>query len=316
MTTPCFVGIDVSKRTLDVAVRPSGVHWSTDNTPESCDALAAKIAALSPELVVLEATGKLEHSLVAALAAAKLPVVVVNPRQVRDFAKALGKLAKTDTLDAHVLAHFAEAVRPSVRPLPDEQTDALAAQVARRRQLVEMLSAELNRLSAARTASVKQDVNAHITWLKERLKTIDRDLDKALRSSDLWREQHDLLKSVPGVGRVTVVTLRAELPELGLLNNKQIAALVGLAPVAHDSGQHRGKRRISGGRETVRHVLYMAALTAKRYNPVVKAFYARLMAKGKQAKVALTACMHKLLTILNAIARTKEPWRDSMLATG
>lgn len=316
MSTEIWIGIDVAKTHLDVAWRPDGTRSRVSNDAAAIEALVAALAARAPTLVVLEATGRLERTLVAALVAARVPVAVVNPRQVRDFARATGRLAKTDAIDAAVLAHFAEAVRPVARPLPDAATDALAALVARRRQLVEMLVAERNRRAAARTDAVRRDVDAHVTWLTARLKDLDRDLDAALRASAVWRERDDLLASVPGVGRVTVVTLRAELPELGTLTGKQIAALVGLAPVARDSGAQRGERHIAGGRASVRHVLYMTALACVRHNPVVRAAYTRLRSSGKKPKVALVACMRKLLTILNAIARSKQPWREPALAGG
>ncbi len=308
MGNEVWIGIDVSKSVLDVASRPSGETWRVANTEEEVEALAERLRTLEPTLIVLEPTGGLERVLVAALVLVGLPVAVVNPRQVRDFARATGRLAKTDVLDAGVLAHFGEAVKPAVRLLPDAETDALAALVARRRQLVEMIVAEGGRRRSARTAAVRADLDAHIKWLQARLKDLDRDLDETLRKSPAWRERDELLATVPGVGRVTVATLRGELPELGRLNRKQIAALVGVAPVAHDSGQHRGTRHIAGGRASVRHVLYMAALVSVRHNRTIRAMYARLRAAGKPAKVAIVACMHKLLTILNAMARSNTPW--------
>src|SRR5262245_27888947 len=261
--------------------------------------------------MVLEATGGLELPLLAALGSAGLPVVAVNPRQVRDFAKAVGKLAKTDALDARVLAHFADAVRPAVRPLPDAATQALTALVTRRRQLVEMLTAEQNRRRTA-PAAIRADIQAHIAWLQGRLKGLDQDLDRALRSSPLWREHEDLLRSVPGIGPVVTATLVAELPELGTLGRKQIAALVGVAPLNRDSGTLRGKRTVWGGRATVRAALYMAALVGTQRNPVLRALYQRLLAAGKLKKVALTACMHKLLTILNALMKHRTRWAPSL----
>jgi transposase len=263
---------------------------------------------VSPTLVVLEATGGLEIPLTGVLAAAGVPVVVVNPRQVRDFAKATGQLAKTDALDAQTLAHFAEVIRPELRPLPDEQTQALAAILARRRQLVEMLTAEKNRLGSARTP-VRTSLRTHIAWLERELNHRDRDLAHAIRESPVWREKDALLQSTPGVGPVVTTTLLANLPELGTLTGKQIAALVGVAPLNRDSGSWRGKRTVWGGRAQIRAVLYMAAIVAARFNPVIRAFYQRLCAAGKAKKVALTACMRKLLIILNAMLKHRTPWR-------
>ncbi len=257
---------------------------------------------------MLEATGGYEAALVAALAAAGLPVVVANPRQVRDFARATGQLAKTDALDAQILALFAERVRPTPRPLPDESVRALDALITRRRQLLGMLTAERNRLLIAPPA-VRRDVQQHIRFLERRIREADDDLHTAVKASPAWRVRDDLLQSVPGVGRVVSFTLLAELPELGRLSRKEIAALVGVAPLACDSGTLRGKRLVYGGRAPVRAVLYMAALVASRRNPVIRAFYERLRAAGKPAKVALTACMRKLLTILNAMARSGTPWQ-------
>lgn len=307
MTTEAFIGIDVARDSLEVASRPAGDHWQVANNPAGIAALVSRLQPLRPTLIVLEATGGLELPVLAALGSAGLPVVAVNPRQVRDFAKATGKLAKTDSIDAQVLAHFADGVRPAVRPLPDAATQALGALVTRRRQLVEMLTAEENRHKTAPTA-IRADIHAHILWLRKRLKGVDKELSQAVRSSPLWREQEDLLRSVPGVGPVVSVTLLADLPELGTLDRKQIAALVGLAPLNRDSGTMRGRRTIWGGRATVRAALYMAALVGSRFNPVLRALYARLVAAGKSKKVALTACMRKLLTILNALLKARTKW--------
>lgn len=307
-TAAVFVGIDVAKATLDVAIRPTDRPWQCANDEPSIAQLVADLQALQPSHIVLEATGGYEVPLVAALGAAGLPVVVVNPRQVRDFAKAIGRLAKTDALDARVLAHFAETVRPALRPLPEAQTQQLAALVARRRQLVEMLIAERHRLAVARAKPVRAQVQAHITWLERALADLDDDLRRQVRESPLWRERESLLRSVPGVGRVLAVTLLAELPELGQLNRKQIAALVGVAPLNRDSGSQRGRRQVWGGRALVRSTLYMATLTATQWNPVIRAFYERLGAAGKPKKVALTACMRKLLVIVNALLRHRTPW--------
>jgi transposase len=304
---PVYVGIDVAKATLDVAVSPTAERWTAAHTEREVTGLVSRLVALHPALVVLEATGGLEQPLVGALAAAGLPVVVVNPRQVRDFAKATGLLAKTDALDATVLARFAAAVRPTPRPLPDAATQTLAALVTRRRQLVEMLTAERNRLAQAPRA-LRAEIQAHITWLKRRLARLDTDLGQAIRTSPAWRVQDDLLQSVPGVGPVLATTLLASLPELGRLNRKAIAALVGVAPLNRDSGTFRGRRMVWGGRAAVRAVLYMGTLVAVRHNPVLRAFYQRLRAAGKLPKVALTACMRKLLTILNAMLKHHQPW--------
>jgi transposase len=304
---PVYVGIDVAKATLDVAVHPTAARWTVAHTEREVAALTTRLTPLTPALVVLEATGGLEGPLAGALAAAGLPVVVVNPRQVRDFAKATGRLAKTDALDAAVLAHFAAAVRPTPRPLPDAATQALAALVTRRRQLVEMLTAERNRLAQAPRA-LRAEIQAHITWLQRRLGRLDDDLNEAIRTSPAWRAQDDLLQSVPGVGPVLSATLLASLPELGRLDRKAIAALVGVAPLNRDSGALRGRRMVWGGRAAVRAVLYMGALVAVRHNPVLRAFYQRLRAAGKLPKVALTACMRKLLTILNAMLKQQTRW--------
>ena len=305
-----FVGIDVSKAQFDVAMRPTGEHWTSAHTEAGITMLVARLVSLRPTLVVLEATGGLEISLTGACAAAGLPVVV-NPRHVRDFAKATGHLAKTDTLDAQILAQFAEAVRPTPRPLPDAQTQELAARLTRRRQLVEMLVAEKTRRGQAR-GHIQKQIQVHLTWLERRLRDLDEELATAIRSSPLWREKDELLQSIPGVGPVVATTLLASLPELGILSRQQIAALVGVAPLNRDSGTIRGKRMIWGGRAHVRATLYlyMAAIVASRCNPMIRAFYHRLCAAGKAKKVALTACMRKLLTILNAILRTCRPWQD------
>ena len=307
---PVFVGIDVAKAALDVAVSPTAERWTLAYTEREVAGLVPRLTALDPALVVLEATGGLEGPLAGALAAAGLPVVVVNPRQVRDFAKATGRLAKTDALDAAVLAHFAAVVRPTPRPLPDAATQSLAALVTRRRQLVEMLTAERNRLGSAPRV-LRAEIQAHITWLKRRLGRLDADLHQAIRTSPAWRVQDDLLQSVPGVGPVLAVTLLASLPELGTLNRKAIAALVGVAPLNRDSGTRQGRRMVWGGRAAVRAVLYMGTLVAVRHNPVLRAFYQRLRAVGKLPKVALTACMRKLLTILNAMLKQQTRWNPS-----
>jgi transposase len=271
--------------------------------------LVAQVQALRPTLIVLEATGGLERAATAALATAGLPVVVVNPRQVRDFARATGQLATTDALDARALAHFADVIRPTPRPLPDAQTQELRALLGRRQHLIVMRTAEQNRLAGA-SAYLAQDIAAHIPWLKARLATLDDDLETLLRASPLWRENDDLLQSAPGIGPVCARTLVLELPELGTLTRQQIAALVGVAPLNCASGTLRGRRTIWGGRAHVRTVLYMGTLVATRYNPRITTFYERLLAAGKVKKVALTACMHKLLTILNAMLKHRTPWQS------
>ena len=303
---PRFVGIDVSKAHLDVAVRPTGTSWALPYDETGIDGLIPQIVDLGPALVLLEATGGLEVPLVAALAAAALPVVV-NPRQVRDFAKATGTLAKTDTLDAGVLAHFADAVRPSVRPLKDAETQVLNSLTARRHQVMTMLVAEKNRLGSAISA-VSPRIEAHIAWLEQELSDLDQGLRQTLRRSPVWREKDDLLRTVPGVGEQISLTLLANLPELGTLNRREIAALVGVAPYNRDSGALRGKRAVWGGRSRVRAVLYMGALVASRHNPAIRNFYQRLLAAGKPKKVALVACMRKLLVILNAMLKHGSPW--------
>jgi transposase len=309
--TNVFVGIDVSKVHLDVAVRPSQERWQEDNTIEGIERLVARLGGLEPTLIVLEATGGLEMACVAGLAAAGLPVVVINPRQGRDFAKSLGRLAKTDRIDAGVLAHFGEAVRPEVRPIPAEQTVHLQAVLVRRRQVIEMLVAEQNRLGLTH-AQVRSRLKDHIDWLKEELTSLDDELRQQIQDSPVWREKEQLLRSVPGVGPVTATTVLAELPELGQLNRKKIAALVGVAPFNCDSGQKRGKRAIWGGRTSVRNSLYMATMSATRSNSVIRAHYEQLRKQGKPYKVAIVACMRKLLTILNAIARSNSPWQAKL----
>lgn len=308
-----WIGIDVSKKLLDVSIRPTKGFFSEENNESGISALLNRLKPLKPERIVLEATGGLEIPVVAALASAGLAVVVVNPRQVRDFARATGKLAKTDRIDASVLAHFAEAVRPEVRPFPNKETVLLSDLVARRRQIIEMTVAEKNRLGSA-TRPIGKGIETHIRWLEKQLKKIDTDLEAMIRNSPLWREQEDLLRSAPGVGPVLSRTLLAELPELGKLTHKELSALVGVAPFNRDSGAMRGKRTIFGGRASVRTALYMGALVGMRYNPKLKCFYERLRKAGKPAKVAITACMHKLLILLNAIIKTKMPWQEETIS--
>ena len=307
-STAIFVGIDIAKADFVVACRPDGTTWTATNDPKGIAATVDRLGALAPNLIVLEATGGYETPLVAALAAG-LPVVVANPRQVRDFAKATGQLAKTDRLDAHLLALFAERVHPTPRPLPDAALQQLEALMTRRRQLLDMLTAEGNRLEHA-AAPIRREITRHIRWLERRVAAVDRDLDDTIQKSPVWQAKENLLRTVPGIGPVVSRTLLADLPELGRLNRKQIAALVGVAPLARDSGTLRGTRVVWGGRAPVRAVLYMGALVATRRNTVIRAFYLRLVAAGKPKKVALIACMRKLLTILNAMMRTNTQWQQ------
>jgi transposase len=305
------IGIDVSKERLDVAVRPSGERFSVSNDERGRLELRRRLTKLRPERIVLEPTGGYETFVVQELASAKLPVVVVNARQIRQFAQAVGKLAKTDRIDADVIAHFGEAVQPAIRPLPDESHRQLEALVARRRQLVEMRSAETKRKQTA-PAVVHPNIDEVIAFLTKQIDDIDRDLQQLIRATPAWREADDLLQSVPGVGPVLATTLTALVPELGTLNRKQIAALVGVAPFNNDSGNRDGKRTTWGGRAAVRAVLYMAATAARRFNGAVANLYARLVARGKHHNVALVACMRKLLVILNAIARDRRPWTPQL----
>ena len=309
-----YVGIDVAKDQVDVAVRPSGKVWSVSYDEAGIAGLVDELNKLAPEAVIAESTGGSELAPVAALAAASLPVAVINPRQARDFAKSTGQLAKTDRLDAQVLAHFGEAVRPAMRALPDSDTHALGSVLARRRQVMDILVAEKNRLSRA-TSEVRPRIQAHITWLEDELGDLDTDLRDRVRKSPLWREKDDLLQSVPGVGQQVSLTLMAYLPELGTLNRKQIAALVGVAPFNRDSGPRRGRRSVWGGRARVRSALYMGALVASRRNPALREFYQRLLDAGKPKKVALTACMRKLLIILNSMVRTGERWSPNVVVS-
>jgi transposase len=297
-----FVGIDVSKAWLDLHRLPDATCQRFANAPEGIQALCHTLAAQPPALIVLEATGGLQDRAAAALAAAGLPLAVVNPRQVRDFARSLGRLAKTDRLDAAILAEFARSVRPEPRPLPDPDRRALADAIGRRLQLVEMRAAEKTRRPQV-AASLRPSLEAHIAWLDAAIDDLDRDIAGKLRDSPAWQVERDLLAAVPGIGTVTCATLLARLPELGRLSRRKIAALAGLAPFNRDSGAMRGRRSIAGGRADVRAVLYMATVTAIRHNPPIADFHARLLAAGKPAKLAITACMRKLLTILNAILR-------------
>lgn len=306
-----FVGIDVCKAQLDVKVRPAGMRECFTNDKAGITSLVERLSGLSPNLIVLEATGRLERAVVRALVSQELAVVVVNPRQVRDFAKAIGRLAKTDSIDADVLAQFAEVVRPQLRAIADIANWELKDLIARRRQISAMIVAENNRLDRASKA-IAQRITAHIRWLEKELERADHDLDRSIGQSPIWQEHQDLLQSVPGIGPATSRTLIAELPELGQLNRKQIAALVGVAPFNRDSGTLKGKRCIWGGRAPVRSVLYMAALVATRHNAVIETFYRRLCAAGKTPKLALVACMRKLLTILNSMIRHKTRWSENV----
>jgi transposase len=307
MDPATYIGIDVAKAQLDVAVRPGGEQWVTTTDPASLEDLVGRLQALAPELIVLEATGGREGPAVAALAAAGLPVAVVNPRQVRDFARAIGQLAKTDVLDAQVLAQFAQVIHPTPRPLPDAQAQELTALVARRRQLIQMHTAERQRLDTA-LPRLRAQIQRHLAWLEAELADLDQTLHDQVQASPVWRARENLLRSVPGIGPTTALTLLAELPELGQLDRKSIAALVGVAPLSCESGTWRGRRIVWGGRARVRTALSMATLVASRHNSRIAAFYGRLCAAGKPKKVALIACMHKLLTILNAIVRQATPW--------
>jgi transposase len=304
-----FVGIDIAKDQVDVHVHPTDERFQLSRTDAGLAELVARLQPLGPQLVVLEATGGYEIPVAAVLASAGVPVAVVNPRQIRDYARATGQLAKTDALDARLMARFAEAVQPEVRPLPTPEAQALGDLVTRRRQLVDMLGAERNRHQQARDLRLQRRIATHIRWLTTALAEIEADLGTRIRSSPIWRERDDLLHSVPGVGDVTAYTLIADLPELGHLDRRKIAALVGVAPFNRESGHWRGRRMIAGGRPAVRSVLYMATLTAVRFNPALAHFYQRLVAAGRPKKVALTAAMRKLLTILNAMLRDQRPWQ-------
>lgn len=305
-----FVGIDVCKAQLDVAIRPTAQILSVSNDRAGIKTLIKHIEKLRPNLVVLESTGGLERQVMTALIGAEIPVVMVNPRQVRDFAKSTGQLAKTDRIDAAILAHYADAIRPKPRPLPDDLTLELRELTTRRRQLIDMIVAEKNHLATASKA-IKKRISAHIAYLEQDLDRADQDLDRFIQSNPAWKDNQEILCSTPSIGPVTSRTLLAELPELGSLARKQIAALVGVAPFPRDSGTLKGRRTIWGGRASVRSALYMATLVATRFNPAIRHFYKRLKAKGKPSKVALVACMHKLLTILNAMIKHKHHWSDN-----
>jgi transposase len=314
MAEALSIGIDVSKNELVIAVHPDGRTWTSATTEDAIEQLVEQLRALQPHVIVAEATAGYELPVVTACAAAGLPITVVNPRHVRAFAQAIGRTAKTDAIDAALLGLFGARVQPEVRPLPDEQTRALAALIARRRQLLEMLGAEQRRLAQATTSPVRRDLRNHIRWLERRLIDVDDDIRGSVENSPVWRVQEDLLRSVPGIGPIVARTLLAELPELGQLDRRAIAALVGVAPFNRDSGQWRGRRHIWGGRSSIRAALYMAALVAARHNPPMAHFYRRLRDVGKPAKVALVAVMRKLLTILNAMVKHQSRWSDPMVA--
>jgi transposase len=306
-----FVGLDVAKDRLDVHVRPTGASVAVAYDEAGLRELLARLRALRPTLIVLEATGGYEVAVAAALAHAGLPVAVVNPRQIRDFARATGQLAKTDALDAQVIARFAETVQPAARPLATEEAQALGELVARRRQLVDMLGAEQNRRRQAHDRGLQKRITAHVSWLSRALEELEEEITRLIRASPVWREKENLLTSAPGIGDVTAHSLIAELPELGQLSRRRIAALVGIAPVNRDSGHWRGRRMIGGGRPVVRRALFMATLVAIRYNPTIGAMYRRLTGAGRPKKVAVIAAMRKLVTILNAMLRDERSWQPA-----
>jgi transposase len=306
-----YVGIDVAKAHLDIHVRPAGEAFTVARDGEGVASLVDRLKALSPALIVLEATGGFEAIVAATLGGAGLPLAVINPRQIRDFARSMGQLAKTDALDAKVIALFAERVRPEPRPLADEQTRALSELVARRRQLVEMMTAERNRRPHLSSKRLLKALDRHLAMLQKDLSEIEREIDTTIRGMPIWREREELMASVPGVGPTLARTILADVPEIGTLDRKRIAALIGVAPLNWDSGTYRGRRTTWGGRSKVRAVLYMAALVASRHNPTLKSFYQRLVQAGKAKKLALVAVMRKLITILNAIVRDQTPWQSA-----
>lgn len=307
-STKVFAGIDVSKGTLDIAFRPEGKSMTVDNDDDGIKELVHHMKQGKPALIVFEATGGLETLAASTLAAKGFVIAVVNPRQVRDFAKATGRLAKTDAIDAEVIAHFAEVIKPEARPLKDEDEQELSELIVRRTQVIQMLVAEKNRLSRTSRKRIRKELKEHIAWLERRLKKTNKDIETAIKESPAWRVKDDLLRSVPGVGKVLSMSLMAKMPELGKLNRREVAALVGVAPLNRDSGMFRGSRHVWGGRADVRTALYMATLSAVRYNPVISAFYMQLRERGKKPKVALTACMRKLIVMLNAMLKNNEPW--------
>jgi transposase len=307
-----FVGIDVSKSKLDGCIKPTGQAFQVDYDEEGIQQLVLRLQEVNPTLIVIEATGGLEMCIATALLSANLPVAIINPRQARDFAKATGQLAKTDRVDAAVLAEFARAIRPQVRPLKPEDASALDEMVSRRRQLVNMRVQEMLRLGSAASNPMKKSLSKHIAWLDKQIVELDSDLNSRLRQSDVWRAKDELLQGIPGVGTVTTLTLLAKCPELGALNRREIAALAGVAPLANDSGKRRGKRFIWGGRAEVRAVLYMATISAMRCNIAIKIFAERLKKSGKPAKVVIVACMRKLLTIMNSMLKNNSPWKANI----
>jgi transposase len=313
-TEPQWIGIDVSQAWLDIALRPAGTYWRVSNQPAGWLELVENLKRLSVNLIVLESTGGMERGIVQLLQQQSLSVAVINPKRARDFAKASGQLAKTDRIDAQVLAHFAQAIQPVPKPLASEAEEALSDLVKRRQQVVEMLNSEQRRLHSVRNRSAKADIETHIEWLKARVKGLDSEIDKLRQENASWQQSYEWLTSVPGVGRVVATTLLATLPELGQLSTKQLASLVGIAPLNCDSGKLRGRRHIVGGRALVRSVLYMSSLVAIQHNQVIAAFYQRLLLAGKAKKVALIACAHKLLGILNAILKHQQPWRPHQCA--
>lgn len=311
MKNKLYVGIDVCKKHLDIAIRPEGKIWQVENNEQGIEKLVEDLGKIKPELIVMESTGGYELNAACELGTAELPIAVINPRQARDFAKSLGKLAKTDKIDAMVLAHFGEAIQPEPRKMPDEKAILLQATISRRRQLIQMLTAEKNRLGTAHI-SVKKQIREHISWIENELAIIDVDLQKQLRSDPRWKVKEKILRSFSGVGPVTSVTLLADFPEIGIINRKKGAALAGLAPFNCDSGNKHGKRIIWGGRASVRNALYMATLSAVRCNPVIRPYYLKLIERGKPPKVALVACMRKVLTILNSMIRDMTYWQPDL----
>jgi transposase len=312
-TSAYFIGIDVSKDRLDVSVRPSNEKMSFTNGDDDIDLLIQRLQSLQPELIVMEATGSYHQLVLGRLLAVGLAAIAINPRQARDFARAIGRIAKSDSIDADVLAEFGEKIRPQVRAIADQATQELDAICTRRRQLVSMVIAEKNRYPAA-PASIRPQIKKHILWLEKQIDELENDLDKLIRSTPAWREKDDLLRSCKGIGPTTSHTMLASLPELGTLSRRRIAALVGVAPFNRDTGKYRGQRHIYGGRTDVRSVLFMATLAAIRFNPVIRAFHKKLIAAGKAKKVAITACMRKLLTILNAMVRNNTRWNTEFVS--
>lgn len=315
VSKPQWVGIDVSQAKLDIALRPAGVTWQVTNTESGWQELLGQLSTVVVSLVVVEATGGKERGVVQVLQQQDMAVAVINPKRARDFSKASGRLAKTDRIDAEMLAHFGEALQPLPKPLASEEQDALSDLVHRRQQVVEMLNDERRRRHSARNRTAQSDIDRHIEWLKQRLEALDTEIDQLRQADADWQQRYEWLTSVPGVGRVVATTVLALLPELGQLSSKRLASLVGVAPFNFDSGKLKGKRHIVGGRALVRSALYMAALVAVQHNPVIAAFYNRLLARGKAKKVALVACAHKLLGILNALVTQQQVWQNPIAIT-